>query len=41
MSVLLDSLILIDLFNGFEEAAAFVRSVGPTALVTPITARAD
>lgn len=36
-SVLLDSVILIDLFNGHAEAARFVREVGPAAFVSPIT----
>ncbi len=35
--VLLDSVILIDLFNDIEAAARFVRSVGNDAYVTPIT----
>lgn len=37
MSVLLDSVILIDAFNGVSAAVDFVRHVGPEAAVTPIT----
>lgn len=36
-NVLLDSVILIDVFNGIPEAARFVREVGPAAFVSPIT----
>ncbi len=37
MNVLLDSVILIDLLNGSKPAANYVRELGPSAFVSPIT----
>lgn len=37
MSLVLDSVILIDLLNGAEAAARFVRKVGSSASITAIT----